>query len=325
MVLTARDDFSLRPENGHALKTAHVDVESLITLDDLTGSGWQSQVSYALVDHHTLLPIFSEQGGKRVVSIVDHHDPGQTSFDSSISPQRIDPTVGSCSSLVATTFFTADSKSDLRLTPSAASLLIMAILIDTGLRPTERGGKFSRADAQALEILLPSSGILYTQLESLGSELAERKANVSDLSSRDLLRRDYKEYRTSAGTKWGLSTVPLELLDFANKGKGLASEIERWMAERDLRIAGVLTSYSSKRTSKHKRELLLCVDNAQELSWLFEALERDSGSLELSGWDKDKALVQSGGDKMRVWRQKNSKATRKQVAPLLEQTLDGKI
>ncbi|CEQ40911.1 SPOSA6832_02591, partial [Sporobolomyces salmonicolor] len=288
LVLTARSDLYLRPENVEALSRAHISDDSLLTIDDLPPSKLSNLgTSFALVDHNVLLPTFrsfpddldAAEDDRKVLSILDHH--ADESRHLAASPRLIQP-VGSCASLVATHF--SSSRPNLTIPSPIADLLLSAILIDTRLKPSTAGGKATPVDLSSVDALLPfssfaratsSSEFVQTDaLEALKAHhdvLSAKKSDVSWMRGRDLLRRDYKEY-VEAGIRYGLATVPLGLdvwLDKASEGAGAAGErdegqgqgqgqgkvdalledVRAWMAERGLGLCGVLTSYTHVKKS----------------------------------------------------------------------------
>ncbi|GAA6052910.1 hypothetical protein JCM3770_004404 [Rhodotorula araucariae] len=345
LVLTARTDLHLRPENALALASAGVTSTSLLTLDDLPEARLATLggAKFALVDHNSLLPLFRSRpddpadatDDARVLSIIDHHvDEGR---HLAARPRRIE-VVGSCASLVADSFLGGTGELD--VPRPIADLLLSAIMIDTRLKPVADGGKAAPVDLEAVNTLLPSSSFVASAagsnlsttlmtttagagassaldaLKAHNARLSHAKEDVSHLSARDLLRRDYKEYLT-AGVRYGLSTVPLPLStlldappaptpahgdgDGDGNGDGdgdgaarlarLVADVRAWMSERGLDAAGVLTSYmhikrKSGKEGKHRRELMLVLGpsaNAAALQGVFAALERDE-VLRLEAW-----------------------------------------
>lgn len=360
----------LRPENLLALETASVPPSVLLHPEllgvqpiDLASQG----VTFALVDHNRLLPMF---GQGQVDTIIDHHeDEGEH-----VNAQRlIQVPTGSASSLVAK-FFSEPWKAALSspagqkgspVPPELATLLLSSIVIDTaGLKD---GGKATPTDHDAAAFLYPLSTLgsdpgISAQSSSntfppanlldYSTKLLTTKFDVGDMSTHDLLLRDYKEYKLpTASTSYpylqaGLSTVPLGLKKWLEKEPdGWHSYIEgmdRYMEERELDIEGVLTTFKSDKKGKNKREILLVVRSGGAIKSSEEAMRvRDelirgfeqSAELELETWGdkggvkhrlKKKAKVGlevlDSGDHGRwgvAWKQGNVKATRKQVAPIL--------
>lgn len=191
------------------------------------------------------------------------------------------------------------------------------------------------------------------------SELKEDVSwmNGRDLLRRDYKEYIVAEFDGRA-LKYGLSTVPLGLnvwLDKFAGGKGgqvpdsppierLVAEVREWMLERGLGLCGVLTSYThvKKKTGelgKHRRELLVVTTDARLARVVFDGFDQDA-VLQLGEWkEKDNyggidrggdtttragddavgASDETGYERWQVWQQGNTKATRKQVAPVLKE------
>ncbi|KAG1759379.1 hypothetical protein EDD22DRAFT_906342, partial [Suillus occidentalis] len=249
---TPKEDFTLRAENLYALGLAGINhpFEELYCSDD----PMPSQVSqFALVDHNVLRTTYASSTAS-VVAVIDHHeDEGQ--YKDTANPRIVEP-AGSCSSLVARSY---QSFSNLSISPELSTLLLSAILIDThGLK---MGGKALDVDREAAAFLIPQSLLAHNEevsalsdnqkithlpsVQSLSATLGEKKLSVSHLSTRDLLRRDYKEYifsmpvsedatQSSNVIKVGLATVPLRLSAFFASSSYPIKEIQDWVVERDL-------------------------------------------------------------------------------------------
>ncbi|KAG6380334.1 DHH phosphoesterase [Boletus reticuloceps] len=242
LITTPREDFVLRAENLYALQLVGIkeDIRELLYHNSL-------HPTYALPD-------------VRVTSIIDHHEDEGKYLDTA-SPRSIEP-AGSCASLVTRVIM---SYPTLQIPPELATLLLNAIVIDThGLR---RGGKAVGVDYEAFTWLVPranvpSSGSLIEQMaetpqhipdlawvQSLAHTLNTKKTALSHLNTRDLLRRDYKEYIFNLSSSIrGDSPCSVKA--------GLSTE---WIKERGLSILGVLTTYKSKQ-GKPKRKLMWVVD-----------------------------------------------------------------
>lgn len=187
-------------------------------------------------------------------------------------------------------------------------MLLSGILIDTGALKAALNAKTTDADRSAAEFLWQvssstqsfkgasvvgmtlqdiSAGRIDPSLSDWANALFEAKNDVTGLSTHDLLFRDYKEYAMSTSDPnevltVGLSTVPLALApwlsrDHAETGlnpgwKPFMLAMDSWMAERNLDVAGVLTTFNdplkeasptasptSKTKGKHRRELAIFV------------------------------------------------------------------
>lgn len=347
--------MSLRPENLVVLKNTSIPLTCLLHASQLpvpTTELASQGVTFALVDHNKLLPPF---GQGKVDAIIDHHEDENAHTDALIREITI-PT-GSCASLVVKHFqpqWEAATSRGSPLPPELATLLLSAIVIDTGgLKP---GGKATAVDYDAAAFLYSISTVaaqggeaktflattdvghrLPPSLEALADTLQEAKSNVSGLSTHDLLIRDYKEYewptqsRHFPTVKVGLSTVPLGLKSWiAKEPEGwetLMADTEQYMQEGTLDIEGILTTYRGEKKGKHKRQLAIIVRpggvirDPQEARSVFDRLVAGleaSEELQLEEWNKAEK-VKKGDDQrlVKVWVQGNAKATRKQVAPLL--------
>ncbi|KAH9974336.1 hypothetical protein BGW80DRAFT_1303383, partial [Lactifluus volemus] len=160
---------------------------------------------YALLDHNVLAGRFAADDKARVVAIVDHHVDEQHHLDASPRIVEKDWPEG--------------------MSRGIARLLLCAVLIDThGLKP---GGKAVAVDREVAPFLLEKAELLSAsagevtdvhdvkELMELTQTLVTKKDSVDGLSPRDLLRRDYKEYRIVATSKAeeggllvGLASVP---------------------------------------------------------------------------------------------------------------------
>ncbi|GHJ89742.1 hypothetical protein NliqN6_6144 [Naganishia liquefaciens] len=157
-----------------------------------------------------------------------------------------------------------------------------------GARPQQDAG-MTVADLEAGK--LPSSVAAWAE------QLFAAKNDVSRLSTHDLLFRDYKEYAMPTSARGdvltvGLSTVPLALASWLSRDQHAAAAaaaaagidpgwkpfmlaMDAWMHERNLDVAGVLTTFNdplappspgaspttttTKTKGKHRRELALFV------------------------------------------------------------------
>ncbi|KAJ7291136.1 exopolyphosphatase [Mycena rebaudengoi] len=341
LIQIERDDLGLRAENLYALTLAGITspAEQLLTTTDTQGVRPFPSHTFALVDHNRLGEPFSDGNEDvRVVAVVDHHE-DENLYTDSADPRLIAP-AGSCSSHVANLY-----PRDADIPKPLATLLLCAILVDTG--GLRAGGKALQVDFDAAAYLIPRSTLAESIAPAtrLSDELAAKKSDVSHLGAWDLLRRDYKEYtytlgwhESSPSIKAGLSTVPLKLKKWGGGGK-LEGEARRWMEHQGLTVLGVLTSFRDESKfgksgrGKHRREMAWFVRDdadAQTLKLdeiatrLWKGLE---GNNEIKVKKHKMALGKVGGlpPSMRamVYKQGNASATRKTIAPLLKNILEG--
>jgi len=345
LLQTPRADFSLRAENLYALEFGGVDPARLLTGDELPANA-RPAVKYALLDHNTLAGRFAADARARVVAIVDHHEDEHHHLDA--SPRIVEVPTGSCSSLVARLIRQEWAEG---MDRAVARLLLCAVLIDTGgLKPN---GKAEAADREVGPFLLEKAEFVSAsageiedvhgvkEAMELTQNLAIRKDSVDLLSPRDLLRRDYKEYRfvpawnAEGSLLVGLATVPRSVRAITGGkkkgGRELGEACVKWLMEKDLAVLGVLTSWRKEGKGhgkgKHRREMVWVIRNDKEVKErLWKGLE-DSKELEVERRKGKKyidAMEEAGGKdlKIRMYEQGNAKATRKVTAPLIRAIIE---
>lgn len=211
---------------------------------------------------------------------------------------------------------------------------------------------FASGSTGPTDLSITSTSSIPAPFTEFSNLLIQHKFDVSALTTHDLLLRDYKEYilptlsTSFPSLRVGLSTVPVSLKKTLEKETdgwtSYVAALGRYMREKDLDIEGVLTTYKTEKKGKHKRELLLLVRSGGSIASSEEAkrvkdelvagLEAEGGVLELEVWGEKKSGLKlnkrakageeildsgEGGQWGKVWLQGNSKATRKQVAPLM--------
>lgn len=350
-ITTPREDFVLRAENLHALGLAGITQPFEVLY--CSGDPMPSQVSqFALVDHNVLNTRYASPT-TRVVAVIDHHE-DEGRYMHTADPRIIEP-AGSCASLVAR----LSQSSHLAMPQELSTLLLSAILIDT--KGLKAGGKALDVDREAAAFLLPLSHLTcgeecstlpeithLSSVQSLSVALEEKKSDVSHLSTRDLLRRDYKEYafRLPASDHVitaGLATVPLRLSNFFTSSKSPVKEIRDWIVERDISVLGVLTTFRSKK-GKGKREQLWIIKAGDEgiAEKLWRGLESNEelamkrlafaklGSVDNTDTEDSEEQEVITDEAVfgksyiaRAYKQGNASATRKQTAPILRRILEG--
>ena len=334
----------------------------VLCLDDLPKSPPFPSYKFSLVDHNRLGPRFTEDNPNVVVvSVVDHHEDEQLYKDTA-NPRIITVPTGSCTSLVADLIH-SQCPPEVALIPELATLLICGIAIDTsGLKPGGKAEDpdrqamaylLSRSTfVSALSPLVadPDPGADFYDvpvLKDLTKSLKTIKEDVSHLGTRDLLRRDYKQdsltpsWAKDSQIQVGLSSVPVGLESWIPRDKAFYDAVEGWIQERKIAALAILTSYSDKKESKekakkdekskggHKRQLLVVVaDNKDLASKLFDGLEQNSElQLEERSFKKFGAKKAAGGFgeafQAKVYKQGNADASRKVVAPIIKEIVEG--
>ncbi|KAG2135168.1 hypothetical protein DEU56DRAFT_871761 [Suillus clintonianus] len=273
-ITTPREDFMLRAENLYALGLAGINqpFEELYCSSD----PMPSQVSqFALVDHNVLHTSYASPTA-RVVAVIDHHeDEGQ--YKDTADPRVVEP----AGNYINHQFFS--------IPPELSTLLLSPVLIDT--RGLKEGGK-----------------AIDGRIQSLSTTSGEKKLSVSHLSTRDLLRRDYKEY-----------TFTTPASDNAVQSSNVIAVGLATLAERDLSILGMLTTFRNKK-GKGGGEQLWIIKTGDEgiAEKLWEGLEA-SEELELKRLDFSNAV--RGVIYCEAYKQGNTDSTRKQTAPILRRLM----
>ncbi|KAG5458283.1 MAG: hypothetical protein BJ554DRAFT_1519 [Olpidium bornovanus] len=185
-----RADLRLRPEVLHVLRRCGVSPENLLFADEVDLPSEASSV--VLVDHNRLAP--SQRSlAEKVTALVDHH---QDEGDHPRAKPRIVEPVGSASSLVALEWKARPGPS---IPPPGqlAELLLAAVLLDT-VSLQAHLGRTTEKDLEAYRFLaraLPEG----SDTAAFYREMCEARRDISGMSDRDLLRKDYKEWTVEVG------------------------------------------------------------------------------------------------------------------------------
>lgn len=343
LLQTPRADLSLRPENLYALEFSGINTAHLLTGDEIPADAPPAG-KYALLDHNALTGRFAAHDDMRVTAIVDHHEDEKRHPEA--SPRIVESPTGSCSSLIGRLI---QKEWDAGMNRPVARLLLCAVLIDTG--GLKAGGKAEVTDREVGLFLLEKAELVSAgagtivdvhdvkEAKELTRILTTRKTSVDSLSLRDLLRRDYKEYRfvpswTAEGSLLvGLASVPRSIKAITGRDqkgrKELGAACAAWVKEKGLDMLGVLTSWKEEgkgsKKGKHRRETLWVVRKDEEVEErLWKRLE---GSAELELKRKERVMEEAAGRdlKMRLYEQGNGQATRKVIAPLVRAIVEKKI
>ncbi len=152
-------------------------------------------------------------------------------------------------------------------------------------------------------------------------EINRLKEEIGDMSFRDILRKDYKEW-TDGGLKLGMSTI-VQGFDFlldkaAAERVDFVEEMRRWAEEQALDVVGAMTL--SHPNGVFTRQLLVWATGPESIPAVRQFVSRNKERLELKPWGDGKLDL----DQPREWRQcwTNSQGcSRKQIAPLLREAM----
>jgi exopolyphosphatase len=295
-----RSDFDLRREAVYLFKLAGLDLADLVFLDEIDLDGVLSAgAGLILVDHNRLIPSMTDYGAS-VVGVLDHHR------DEGLYPKgspRIIQAVGSTATLVAGEFF----RQGAALLPEVAILLCGTILLDTvNLDPA--AGRVTEADRKAVDRLQSlcglSSKVCFTTLQ-------DEKFNVKDLSTADLLRKDYKEFLV-ADRRYGIASVLVSAVSWLELDENLATGFYEYALHHHLDVL-LSMNLSTNVDSTHRRDLVLFCKNQSIHDSVLSCLQ-DAG-LHLNPLLLPSRPVAAGC--LKFYRQGDIHFSRKKIVPIL--------
>lgn len=293
-----REDFNLRTEAAWLFKESGVSAADLLFLDDLDlnqlFAAGSSQL--VLVDHNKLANRQSVWADA-VVEIIDHH------ANEGLYPaaKKVIESTGSASTLVAEVLL-ASVPEDLE--SGAAALALGTILLDTvNLDPGAK--RVTPRDEAVAQKLLDAVTL---DRNALFESLQFEKFNVAALSSRDILRKDYKEYRMGS-VVCGIASALLPMADWMKKDAALDESFKAYLTERKLDVLLVMSAYTAPAFT---RELAVHAENAGLRKRLIEFMNQAGLGLT--------ALV-PGAASTDYFAQADLSQSRKKLQPLLSEHL----
>jgi manganese-dependent inorganic pyrophosphatase len=158
-----------------------------------------------LVDHAERAQSVHGIEDAEIVEILDHHHIG--SIETTMPVTAVFDPVGSTATLISERFRVADVEP----TPPTATMLLGAIVSDTVLLTSPTTTERDRVATSWLERLLSIDAITF------GREMFEGSSDVSQVSARDLVARDLKEYELDGGRM--LSVAQIETVGGALKDR----------------------------------------------------------------------------------------------------------
>lgn len=344
LLQTPLDALDLRPENKLALDNSKMSSghRDLLTIDELPAHprAIAKQIrGIILVDHPLPLSVWADA---EVLGIIDHHT------DRGAAPNadpRIFEVVASCTTLVARQMLDEleaipgppDGPGEYHMPHELLELMLDAIAIDSdGLNPK----KSTKTDADVSQRVLERSNwhneSLSQVMDRLDKELGEAKRDLSHLSVRDLLRRDWKGDVVETTD----TATPAIHLGFASTPVSIDDQIERterktlkdwfrverrWTAEIRADVSICLNKYKDHKGNK-VREIVLTVRHdhrinrtqADDLFRVISSALNDSFDLE-----EHPKMKHHAGKKRRqiVWTHGRKDAGRKVVRPIVERAV----
>jgi len=297
-----REDFRLRTEAVYLFAQSKIVEKDLLFIEDidLAALSAAQKLRLILVDHNKLGKAFSMYA-ESVVEIIDHHQ------DEGLSPaaKKVIEPVGSASTLVAESIVRDIPE---RIDAEIATLLEGTMLLDTvNLDPEAE--RVTEKDSKMASTLLPISGMAQ---KSLFDALQFEKFNVANLSTADILRKDYKEYMAGA-VRYGMSSALLSLDSWKQKDPALTKEFAAYAASRKLDLLIVMNAYTQP---KFTRELVLFGTERGLVGRLASGLEQaDLGLSPLA------APAGADPNTYKWYAQANESYSRKKLQPVIQTIL----
>lgn len=311
-----RSDMMLRRETVHLLGLCGVVHGDLLFLNDPEMDKILASVEQVvLVDHNKAVGPLAPFDAK-VTEIVDHHKDVKSHGHvvgelRKIAFEGEHATAGSCCTLITEAFLASAAGKELLLQDggAVARALLGVILIDT-INLDPKAKKATPRDIAAvaeLELMapLPPRAELFTQLDTAKFDAAFWDSLAVD----QCLRYDYKQFEND-GKVLGMSSVLCPLESLAGK-VGWCEELNKWSSKVDL--YGVLTNSKTAGGGPPQRQMALVSSDGGVLAAQAAnfAAAYDAPALQLE------PMELAGPPGLKVFRQHNTSASRKQVAPCL--------
>lgn len=297
------EDLALKTEVCYYLKKCGIPVQDLyfrdtINFDVLIAS---SQLEIVLVDHHVL----SEQDTflkPYVTEVIDHRP-----LDQDWKWENVKKTmeiVGSCATLIAEI---AIAQNAFPVPQEVLMLLYGTIILDTACL-AETPKKYTAKDVSVLEEL--EKRLLHKPgRDALYKELLSVRCDITGLSVSQLLRKDMKVVSNIP-----ISSLPLLTQDFLAM-PAAEEEIEKFAGT--YQHNAVIMLGVSKSGGEFKRELAIFAQEQHLLKMLTDSLTKSqTPNLQLQRIKKN-----SDGGKLILFQQLNKDASRKQILPVVKQTV----
>lgn len=164
------------------------DVDAPMRLDDATGK------RLILVDHNEYSQTVDGARDAEVVEVIDHHRLGDVESSQPLYV-RMEP-IGSTASILTKLY----DDHDIEIPDSIAGLLLSGLLSDTVVL---RSPTTTPTDEEIATRLADQLGV---DVESYGKELLQQKSKIGEMSPREMVTGDFKEFDFS-GTPVGIGQV----------------------------------------------------------------------------------------------------------------------
>jgi exopolyphosphatase len=315
-----------RPETKRLLQLANIDLDDLMAMDypDLP-----SKISVSLVDHNFLK--WNNKPDWTVTAILDHHLDERKHLDT-CEERNIAFDASTSSALVASTctLMVERFPASEEFPPSLAILLLGVILLDS-INLSHKAGKVTPRDEAAVQTLLNRTdwSSLNLPAEIVGDDVTKQPDLTrlfdtlqsqkfhpdfwNSLSVLQALKLDYKSFAIQPTNKvFGISSVLQTMTEFLANDDLLDAVLEQEGQSfvEDLELLGIM--FFSVVDDTPQRQIILIGKDEKKLDNLVNFFTSE-GSLQVQPLDK----TSKNDLHMICLKQRNFKASRKQVAPIL--------
>lgn len=317
-----RRHLHLRRDVLLALTLANVNQQSLLFIDDPIVQKSLSppynngkSLAISLVDHNSLAP-HQTQLSDFVIAVIDHHEDDHM-FESA-NPRIIDR-VGSCASLIAEFELKRNSQNLSNITPAAAVLLLCAILLDCH-NMDKAVGKGTVRDNSAIEkLMVDAQFTTQIQRDDLFNKLITARADISNMTAVDLLRKDVKIVNVSK-INVAICSVGVQPADLVKRAgdQGLQNDVHElskmWMVDAVI----VMLAFQTDNAMFTRKILISRGGVGNYIAKQLRDTEDDVLQLE-DGYVRDGNNVEFS--QFHYLSQRNAKASRKVVLPVVKSIL----
>ena len=303
-----RADLGLRPEAGLLFRRSGLELSVLacaVVVVPEGVAGRPRSPELVLVDSDGAWLPKAARG--RIVEVLDHH-PGARRPAEAASLRWTVEQVGSTCTLVAERVLARDPG---LLDAGLALLLLGPILLDTALLSVE-ARRCTARDRLMAGRLSEAAG---TAQAGLYAELLDARQGLPGLSSRDLLRRDFKGGE-AGGLRYGISSSPVGLERWRERDPALQLAVGRFLEERRLDLLLVMMGWEESGAGFRRELGIAAADPRREAltaAWLREA---GLGLRELQ------AAAPAAGAPVRWFSQRAVEVSRKRLEPRLRTWLE---
>ncbi|KAI9179676.1 Exopolyphosphatase [Blastocladiella emersonii ATCC 22665] len=308
-------DLPLRTEVTAFLDDGLLPWSTLLTSEDLSVllplMGPPPGTHVALVDFNVLPPSL-QHVSPAVSAILDHHADG--GHFPAASP-RVVEVVGSATSLVVRHFREVFDRQPAAVKAEIGALALGPIVVDT-VNFDPAMARATPVDVTATEWCMAAAGTDVAHRTALFERLNAAKLAIAHLATRDLLRKDYKEYELNgAGGRYGISSVTWDLDAWRARdgAAAVAKDAREYLSQRELRALFIFTAFTDARGA-FARQLAVVAPESGIADRIVAGIQAGAPEVQLE-------VARDPEDVLPVHSVRNLKMSRKLFQPLLHRVL----